>query len=375
MFKITEETKKWITLIIIGAIAYLIADNLALIIEFIKTIFIGLKPFILGGAIAFILNIPMSKIEKLLKKKIKNKNLLVRIISIILSLLLFIGIISFVAFLLIPELVENIESLIVNIPSLITTSQNFIIDLLDRFPDVQSQIVDVFNKTSNISDIASNVLNYITNGALSFVSNIVTSVITIFTGIVFSIYMLSQKEYLIKGSKKVLYAILKQSYVDKLLETLSLSNKIFSKFISGQCLEAGILGLLIFIALSIFKFPYTIIISVLTAITALVPIFGALIAMLVGIILIGITNPIKAILFVVVFQVVQQIEGNFIYPKVVGKSVGLSPLFTLLAITVGGNLFGITGMLIGLPIASIAYAVIKDFVNDKLKEKKIKIEK
>lgn len=375
MFKITEETKKWVNLIIIGAIAYLIVNNLSLIIEFVKTIFISLKPFILGGIIAFILNIPMSKIEKMLKRKIKNKNLFVRIISIVLSLLLFVIIIGFVGFLLIPELIENIETLIANIPDLINTSEAFVINLLDRFPDVQSQIANAFNKTGNISGIASNVLNYMATGVVGFASNLVSSIITIFTAIVFSIYMLSQKEYLIKGAKKITYAILNEKYADKLFDTLSLANKTFSRFISGQCLEAGILGLLIFIALTIFKFPYALIISVLTAITALVPIFGALIAMVVGIILIGITNPIKAILFIVVFQIVQQIEGNFIYPKVVGASVGLSPLLTLLAITVGGNLFGITGMLIGLPVASVVYAVMKDFVNERLKEKKMKIDK
>ena len=141
--------------------------------------------------------------------------------------------------------------------------------------------------------------------------------------------------------------------VYKITEIGSLANKTFSKFISGQCVEAIILGLIIFFTSIIFRFPYSLIIAVLTAVTALIPIFGALIAMLVGAILIAITNPIQAIIFMVVFQIVQQIEGNFIYPKVVGKSVGLSPLWTLLAITVGGNLFGIPGMLLGLPLASV----------------------
>ena len=161
--------------------------------------------------------------------------------------------------------------------------------------------------------------------------------------------------------------------VYKITEIGSLANKTFSKFISGQCVEAIILGLIIFFTSIIFRFPYSLIIAVLTAVTALIPIFGALIAMLVGAILIAITNPIQAIIFMVVFQIVQQIEGNFIYPKVVGKSVGLSPLWTLLAITVGGNLFGIPGMLLGLPLASVVYALIKEFVNTRLKEKDIKI--
>lgn len=160
---------------------------------------------------------------------------------------------------------------------------------------------------------------------------------------------------------------------EKLIEIGILGNKTFSKFISGQCVEAVILGCLMFIAFNVFRFPYALIIAVLTAVTALIPIFGALIAMIIGAILIGITNPIKAVVFIIVFQVIQQIEGNLIYPKVVGKSVGLSPLWTLLAISAGGNLFGIPGMLLGLPVASVAYALSKSIINDKLKEKQIKI--
>lgn len=165
----------------------------------------------------------------------------------------------------------------------------------------------------------------------------------------------------------------RKKHADKLVEIGTLANKTFSKFISGQCLEAIILGTLMFIAFTISGFPYALMLAVLTAITSLIPIFGALIAMVIGAILIGIGNPVQAIIFVIVFQVVQQIEGNFIYPRVVGASVGLSPLWTLLAITVGGNLFGIPGILLGLPVASVLYALIKELVNGRLKNKAIKI--
>lgn len=153
------------------------------------------------------------------------------------------------------------------------------------------------------------------------------------------------------------------------MEIASLSNKTFTNFISGQCVEAVILGTIIFVVSLLCGFPYAILIGVLTAVTALIPIFGAFIALGVGTLLIAISNPLQAIIFVLVFFVVQQIEGNFIYPKVVGKSVGLSPLFTLLAITVGGNLCGVVGMLIGLPLASIVYTLLKDEINNKLKGK------
>lgn len=368
-----SDMKNWTLLILIAVFSYWGLNNLELFVGIFKNIFKVLSPFILGGIIAFILNIPMVKIERFLKKKIKKKNNLVRIISIILSLLLFVVVIVFIALLLIPELIENIKMLIDTIPGLLDKTEVFILDLLDKYPDIQVQIKQFFSKTDDISKVITNVLNYCVNGAIGFISSFVSGFITFFTAIVFSIYMLSQKEYLIRGTKKLLYTILNKDKANKVLEIGSMANKTFGKFISGQCMEAVILGVIMFIAFSIFRFPYALIIAVLTAVTALIPIFGALIAMAIGTILIAITNPLQAIIFIIVFQVVQQIEGNFIYPKVVGKSVGLSPMWTLLAITVGGNLFGIVGMLIGLPLASIIYSIITSLVNNKLKEKEIKI--
>ena len=368
-----EELHKWIIIVFIASIAYLIVNNLESILGGILKIFSVLKPFGLGVVIAYILNIPMTKIEKLLKNKIKNKDSLIRIISIVTSLLLFIGVISFIAFLLIPELVESIQLLMNNIPTLIEKCENFVLTLLDKYPDVQAQIEKAFTKTGNTTDLVSNVLNYVINGAVGFISSLVSSLITIFMALIFSVYMLTQKEILITGLKKLLYAFIKEKYVEKILEVGKLTNTTFNKFISGQCLEAIVLGCLMFITLTIFRFPYALIISVLTAVTALIPIFGALIAMAVGIILIGIINPVQALLFIVAFQIVQQIEGNLIYPRVVGKSVGLSPMWTLLAITVGGNLFGIIGMLVGLPLASVVYSLIKTFVNNKISEKQLNI--
>lgn len=370
-----KEIKKWILLVLIAVISYWSLNNLSVIGGVIAKIFKVFLPFILGGVFAFILNIPMTKIEKLLKKNckwIKSPKML-RLISIILSLLIFLLIIFFVAFLLIPELIENIELLMNNIPTLIAKCEEFIYDLFSKYPDLQVQIKDWFTNTGNLSNVLSNILNYIINGAVGFITNIVSGFITIFTALIFSIYMLSQKEYLLKGIRKVLFAILPRNKAIKVEDVGVLANKTFGKFISGQCVEAVILGGLIFISCIICGFPYALIIAVLTTITALIPIFGAMIALAVGAVLIAITSPIQALFFIIVFLVVQQIEGNFIYPKVVGASVGLSPLWTLLAVSVGGNLFGVLGMVIGLPLASIGYALIKSSVNEKLKKKDISI--
>ena len=368
------EMRKWIILILIAIFSYWGLNNFDKLLGVINTGYKVLEPFILGGVIAFVLNILVNKIEKYLNKWIKNRRFkLVRFISIILSLLIFILVIVFTAFLLIPELIENIQMLMGSVPGLIGDAQNSILNLLDKYPDIQNEISKMFAEAGSVSTIISNVLNYFITGAIGFIGSLVSSFITIFTAIIFAIYMLAQKEYLIRGTKKVLYSLLNKKRADKLVEIGTLANKTFSKFISGQCLEAIILGGLMFIAFTISGFPYALMLAVLTAITSLIPIFGALIAMVIGAILIGIGDPVQAIIFVIVFQVVQQIEGNFIYPRVVGASVGLSPLWTLLAITVGGNLFGIPGILLGLPVASVLYALIKELVNGRLKNKAIKI--
>ncbi|MBQ8659519.1 MAG: AI-2E family transporter [Bacilli bacterium] len=369
-----SDMKKWIILILVAVLSFWVVNNFSVIFGVIGIVFSVLFPFILGGVIAFILNIPMSKIEKFLSKYIKgeNKKGLIRVISIICSLLLFVGIIALIILLLVPELISNIELLISNIPEFVNNIETWMIDLMVRYPDAQVEIENFFASNGNVSEILTDVLNLAINGFVDFVSGFVSGFITFFTAIIFSIYMLSQKEYLARSVKKIMTAYLSKEHKDKVLEIGSLSNKTFSKFITGQCVEAIILGLIIFLVCLIFRFPYALIIAVLTSVTALIPIFGAIIAMCVGILLISITNPLQALIFGAVFLVVQQIEGNVIYPKVVGKSVGLSPMWTLLAISVGGSLFGVVGMFIGLPVASIVYALIRNQVNDDLKKKKIK---
>lgn len=370
-----KNMKKLMILIAFGIGLFWVLSNFPIILGFISHILHLLFPFILGAVIAFILNIPMTKIETFLKSKIKKKKskFPVRTISITLSLVIFVGIILLISFLLIPELIENIELLIKNIPSFISDIQTWVLDLVDNYPEIQMKVEEVFKDTTNVNNIMVTVLNYVVNSSLSFITNLISSIFTLFTAVVFAIYMLSQKEYLERGIKKLMYAYMKKEHTDKIMEIASLSNNTFSKFISGQCVEAIILGIIFFIVLTILRFPYALIISVLTTITALIPMFGAMIAMLVGALLIAVTSPLQALLFIVVFQIIQQIENNFIYPKVVGKSVGLASMWTLMAVILGGSLMGITGMIIGLPLASILYAILRNETNEQLKNKKIKI--
>ena len=370
-----KNMKKLMILISFGIILFWALTNLPIIFGFISHLLHLLYPFILGAVIAFILNIPMTKIENFIKKHQKsNKSKLpVRTISITLSLVIFVGVIILISFLLIPELIENIQLLIKNIPGFIENIQNWVLDLVDNYPDIKLRVEEVFKDTTNVNNIMVTVLNYVINGSLSFVTSLITSVFTLFTAVVFAVYALSQKEYLSRGIKKIMYAYMKKEHVEKIMEIATLSNKTFSKFISGQCVEAIILGTIFFFTLTVLRFPYALIISVLTAVTALIPMFGAMIAMLIGALLISVTSIWQAILFIVVFQIIQQIENNFIYPKVVGKSVGLASMWTLMAVILGGSLLGITGMIIGLPLASILYAILRNETNEKLETKKIKI--
>lgn len=365
-----EELKKWMILIVFTIGVYWLVNNLEIVFGIVSKFINVMSPFILGIALAYILNIPMMKIEKYLKSKLKQR-IPFRIISIILSLLILVLVIAFVAFLLIPELIENIELLIQNIPLLMEKVENFILSLLDKYPDIQNEIEMSFRDNTSINEFLMKLLNYVLNGSINLISNLVSGIVTIFTALIFAIYMLSQKESLIEKLKTFINTFIRKDYAKMIMEVGELSNNVFSKFISGQCVEAVILGVIFFVVLTIFRFPYALIISVLTTITALIPIFGAFIAMAIGTVLIAITNPVQALIFILVFLVIQQIEGNFIYPKVVGKSVGLSPILTLLSTIVFGDLFGIIGMLVGLPITSIVYFLIKNYASKKIEKRKV----
>lgn len=371
MTKLSVKNK--MLLILVTVIGWWCINHLEFFTIIFQKLYRGLFPFILGGAIAFVLNLPMSKIEKLLLKisKSKRMKLSIRVTSAILSLLLLVIVIGFMAFLLIPELVGNIDSVITSIPSVIFEIKEFIFELLEDYPDVQDKVVVFFTENIEPGLVLSNLLTYIVNRAVSFVGTLLSGIITILTSIIFAVYILIEKEQLLVGSKRLIYTYLKKEKADKVIELGSLINTTFSGFISGQCLDVLILGFIFVVVLSLFQFPYALLISLLITITALIPIFGAFFAMIIGFILIVTVNPVQALLFVIVFLVIQQLEENFIYPKVVGKSVGLAPIWTLLAIVVGGKLFGIIGMLLGLPLVSIIYSLIRKYAYRRLEGKNI----
>ena len=247
------------------------------------------------------------------------------------------------------------------------------------YPEYEEKLSSI---SINWDSVLSNVMNFLSigtkgiiNGGIGAISGFFSGVTNFFIGFVFSVYVLFQKERLTAQCKKLMYVCMSENRADKIIEVLRLTNTTFSNFLSGQCLEACILGTMFVITLSILRMPYALLIGIIIAVTALIPIVGAFIGCIVGVILIMMTSPLKALIFVGVFLILQQIEGNLIYPHVVGSSVGLPGMWVLVAVTIGGNLFGIMGMLTFIPISSVCYALLRTYVNRKVEEKEIDREK
>ena len=335
-----------------------------------------LAPFAIGGMIAFVMNLPMTKIENLIiGKKSGKKKKWARGVAIAITMVLLLGIISFVLFLLVPELVNNLKSLAEQIPGLIDDIKAWLIGIAQDNPSWKAQIGDIANNltsSNSVQNVITSSLNSLMDGSKGFIMSVTSGLTTAILAVVFAIYLLGQKEYLIRGTKKLVFAFLPKKHANKVIEIASLTNKTFAGFVTGQCLEAIILSVIFFLVLFIGGFPYALLISVITFVLAFVPMLGATFSAIIGALLIFPISPIRAVVFIVLSFIIQQLENNLIYPKVVGKSVGLAGIWTLVAIIVFGSLFGVIGMIIGLPIASIAYALLGETVNKKLTEKRLR---
>lgn len=377
-----ENIRKLRGLILFTILIFVALFNYKILLAGLKLVGNVILPFALGGAIAFVLNVPMNFIErKLFGKAKKNKKKwakrLARPLSFILSLCFVIGIIGIVVFVVVPELGKTIMNLGKTLQEVIPKIQQWAIELFQDNPDLVAYISGLEFKWDAI---LGNVVNFLKNGAGSVLGgtmeaakSIISGVSTFFIAFVFSCYILMQKEKLCVQVRKLMYAFLPEDWTDIFIALGSVTYKTFSSFLTGQCVEAVILGMMFFIVMSIFNFPYAMLISVLIAFTALIPVFGAFIGCAVGALLIVLVDPMKGLIFVVMFLVLQQIEGNFIYPHVVGNSVGLPSMWVLAAVSVGGSLFGVVGMLVFIPIVSVIYTLLRGIVNRRLKEKKIKV--
>ena len=349
------------------------------VIDVLKTIWGILFPFVLGGAIAFVINVPMSFLEKKIFGKTKDGNKvgkkLARPISLLLTIILAVGVIALVMFGVIPQLTRTMGSLMISIANFVPQMQNWIREFSHNNQEIMKLVNQVqFNQDQaikwGISILGSGAGNMM-NTTMSAVGSIVSGFATFFIAFSFACYILFQKEKLHVQIRKVFFAFIPKQKAEAFLKICSLTYQTFANFLTGQCVEAVILGSMFVVTLSILKMPYALLIGTLIAFTALIPIFGAFIGCAVGCFLIFMISPKQAILFIIVFLILQQIEGNLIYPHVVGGSVGLPSIWVLAAVTIGGNLMGIVGMLIFIPLVSVLYTIFREFVYLRLKEKNI----
>lgn len=382
---IVEERVEWLTRENIKKILLIALAIIIMLVFFQKigVVFAGLKklwdivfPFVFGASLAFVVNVPMVQIENkfLGKKPFKGK----RILAWFITLLFILAIIAGAMFIIIPQIVDTAKSVAANIQNLGSLSdiQAWIIN---KVPQTESLIAqaDVSYKSlmSKAMEWIQKSGSQLLNSGMGVVSGVVSGVATFFIGFAFSVYVLFRKEALAVQGKKVLYALFPDHVNEKILKVCSLSYKTFSNFIRGQVLEACILGLMFFVTMTIFRMPYAMLCAVLIAITALIPIFGAFLGGGISTLLILTVSPKLALIFMGMFLVLQQIEGKLIYPHVVGSSVGLPGIWVLFAITVGGELLGVAGMLIFVPLCSVLYALFREFVYKRLAERQVPPEK
>jgi len=332
-------------------------------------------PFLLGGCIAFILSVPLRPIEGFLFSGKRANSKAKRPLSLVVTLLLLVAIIMLLFGLVIPELGNSFLLLRDNLLRFWDNMESQHPAFLDQFisylPSTEElQKLDWQGLAQKALGILGSGAGSLINSTVSVASSIMSSLVSLSLGFVFALYVLMDKEKLALQCRRALFAYLPRQRAQRVLEIAALCNKTFSSFLSGQCLEAVILGILFFIAMTLLRFPYALMISVLIAVTALIPIFGAFIGCVVGAFMILMTGGfIQMLWFIGLFLLIQQLEGNLIYPKVVGSSVGLPSIWVFAAVTIGGSAFGVVGMLVFIPLCSVLYALWMQSVERRLAAK------
>lgn len=359
--------KKILEIVLIGIGCYWALNNFQIILDIFNSILAVIMPFLLGIMIAFILNVLMIRIEKILSRFILDKKYtsFKRVISIIVSLLIVIGVIGIIITLIIPELTNAIKVIVKSFPETFEQLQVWINQNGNSFPQLETWInrVDLNSIASELSGLFKIGLTGMLGSTVDVISMFFTSILNLVVGIVFALYILMSKETLKRQSHKLIDAYIPKRISVKLLEVGTLARTTFSNFVIGQTVEAFILGTLCAVGMAVLNLPYAPMVGSLVGITAFVPIVGAFIGGGIGAFMILTVDPMQALIFIIFLVVLQQLEGDLIYPRVVGSSVGLPSIWVLFAVTVGGGLWGITGMLFSVPVLSVVYALIKGHVN------------
>lgn len=358
-------------LIAFTVIVAVLGVNYRSVLGVLGTVFGMLMPFLMGGAIAFILNVPMRWIESRIGRgRAKRWS---RPVSLCLAIALVLGIVVVVLVVVGPEFFRTLSGLQSSLPQFLMRLQAQLEQVFRQYPDILAFIESV---QVDWEQLFQDAVAFIRSGAgtmlsttLAAVQNIASGVTSFGIGLIFAIYILLQKENLGRQCRRFLYAFLPDKAADQVLRVARLTEATFSSFLTGQCVEAVILGAMFFVTMTVLRMPYALLIGVLIGFTALIPMFGAFIGCAVGVFLILMINPVQALVFIGVFLLLQQIEGNLIYPHVVGNSVGLPSIWVLVAVTLGGSMLGVLGMLVFIPLVSVLYALLREEVNRRLKEK------
>ena len=374
-----ENMRKILFVICFSMLLFWGLNHLDTVFNSFQTLLEILFPFLLGLCLAFIINVLMRPIEKLWDACSKNPSegicsRIKRPICLLLSTLIIAGAIFILFFMVVPELQHTLAMIIEMFPDYVMQLTTWWTDLsvfLSQYSIVLPQ------PEFNFNEIGKMIGSFLTESGYTFFNKTVGLTATIFSAVfngvlamVFAAYILLEKEKLGGQAKRFLHAYLPAEKVQGILDVAALTNKTFSNFVTGQLTEAIIIGVLCFIGMSVLKMPYAPMISVLVGFTALIPVFGAFFGTIVGAFLILMVEPIKALWFVLFIIVLQQFEGDLIYPRVVGKSVSLPGIWVLAAVTIGGNAFGMLGMLVGVPVCSVLYSLTKLDVYRRLEEKK-----
>ena len=340
-----------------------------------------LSPFVMGAAVAFVFNVPMRGVEKQLSDI--QKPGLRRGLALVITIGLIVLVLAGVVGLLIPQIQKTVDTLSVRFPPFLMRAGETAMQFLEKHPELQNWVADhpeftnvdwntVIQKAfSFLGDSAGTIVD----SAFSAIGSVTGAIVNIFISLFFAIYCLTRKEILARQGRRILYAFLPERTGDETVRILRLTNATFSKFISGQCLEACILGCLFAVAMLIFRMPYVSLVSVIIAVTALVPVVGAFVGCALGAFFILVDSPIQALTFVAMFLVIQQLENNLIYPRVVGTSIGLPGMWVLVAVTVGGGLMGVGGMLLMIPLASVLYTLLGEYTAARVAQRQIPAEK
>jgi predicted PurR-regulated permease PerM len=382
-----EANKKYFTIsvytlavVLIGSVIIKAVINWAETAAVVKGVIGVLSPFLIGFFIAYLINPMMKKIDGvLLKKYCRVKSDKIRkFLSIFISYIIVIGLIAVFLFYVIPQIIESLTELVAKVPAIYDAVLKFITDLEDNFPYLDDEYITYINGeiTKALPDMVNKLTSVIT-GTIPLLYSISVSIISWFINIIIAIivscYMLSDKQILLKNFKRLLYSVFKYDRARNLIRVLKESNSIFNNFIVGKTIDSLIIGFICLVVMSIFRFPYAMLISVIVGITNMIPYFGPFIGAIPGIVILLLIDPWKSVGFAVWILILQQFDGLYLGPKILGQTTGMRPLWIIFAITIGGHVAGPVGMFLGVPVVAVISYLVENWIEKRLKEKEIEV--